>query len=100
MTISHQIVVSRFGGVQALQRHDDLTKNVIISFRKIVITSEKQAMALLALGYDVFEIVVSVHWAYFHRGAPTWAALAGPPTQVIAAQDWFEKKNLYRNKGK
>ena len=61
MTISHQIVVSHFGGVQALQRHDDLTENVIISFGKIVITSEKQAMALLALGYDVFEIVVSVH---------------------------------------
>ena len=44
-----------------MQRHDDLTKNVIISFGKIVITSEQQAMALLALGYDVFEIVVSVH---------------------------------------
>ena len=61
MTISHQIVVSCFGGVQALQRRDDLTENVIISFGKIVITSEKQAMTLLALGYDVFEIIVSVH---------------------------------------
>ena len=55
MMISRQIVVSRFGWVQALQTYDDFIEIVIISLCEIVITWEKHALDLFALSYDEFK---------------------------------------------